>query len=650
VTIWNIAEGSIAAELHGHARAVNAVAWLSPPFPQVPEFNAGEHDSLTHSASRPVAFAAADGGESHEGELHLLSAGSDGRILHWRLHTLQPDLHAARSRSSQEAMDALHTSSSALITSSYRVLVDHPHPVTALRLFQEFASGDEPRMPIFAIADDDGGIMIHSIDGGRLATLDCGEAHAMSLSFNESGAALAVGLTSGAIHIWEWQHNRLIGNWLAHTAHVADVKFGPGTIISCSRDRTIRIWDAHTHAPVATLLGHTGEVNRLILVPDESNPIIASGSNDATLRLWRNMGNDDRGVPTLNAHPSWVYSVAFSPDASLIASGGGWRPKFDGSVRLWDARSFELLRTYQGPPEQIVWSANFLPGAGPFIRPYESDILLPSDVDRPALALVQGREVVMLDHALQVAARASFDDQPCSLAVRAPCAPERDSADPSSASTLAVGFWRTGGGDVQILNAETLEVLQVIPTGSPCGRLTFSPCGRLAAIQAPAPHSSILVVDACTRAVLDVLELPDPHPAISARRFNFSHDGRWLIATWWGSTATTVAPPPTLWDLQSRPARLAASLHGHSGGAVQAVFSPQGDRIATGAGDNTVRLWDVPTGEEVLTLHGHGFHVLDLAFSPDGRRLMTSSGDGTIRFWETARTPAPEAPEVRIQD
>jgi WD40 repeat protein len=64
------------------------------------------------------------------------------------------------------------------------------------------------------------------------------------------------------------------------------------------------------------------------------------------------------------------------------------------------------------------------------------------------------------------------------------------------------------------------------------------------------------------------------------------------------------------------------------------AFSPDGRRLASASHDNTVRVWDTASGQEVLTLHGHGQEVQSVAFSPDGRFLASAGRDGTVRLWD----------------
>src|SRR5262249_31987226 len=65
-------------------------------------------------------------------------------------------------------------------------------------------------------------------------------------------------------------------------------------------------------------------------------------------------------------------------------------------------------------------------------------------------------------------------------------------------------------------------------------------------------------------------------------------------------------------------------------------FSPCGRRIATGGENNSVKVWDVDTGQETLTLKGHTGPVLSVTFSADGRRIASGSGGETARVWDAA--------------
>lgn len=63
---------------------------------------------------------------------------------------------------------------------------------------------------------------------------------------------------------------------------------------------------------------------------------------------------------------------------------------------------------------------------------------------------------------------------------------------------------------------------------------------------------------------------------------------------------------------------------------------PRTQLIASGSGDNTVKLWYAHSGELYLPLRGHTAHVKSVAFSPDGGILASGSCDKTIKLWDSS--------------
>lgn len=77
------------------------------------------------------------------------------------------------------------------------------------------------------------------------------------------------------------------------------------------------------------------------------------------------------------------------------------------------------------------------------------------------------------------------------------------------------------------------------------------------------------------------------------------------------------------------------ALKGHKLSVNAIVFSPDGDLMASGSNDATIRLWNVKTMKQIgKPLQGHKGAVYSLAFSPDGRHIVSGGEDATLRLWD----------------
>jgi COMPASS component SWD3 len=75
-------------------------------------------------------------------------------------------------------------------------------------------------------------------------------------------------------------------------------------------------------------------------------------------------------------------------------------------------------------------------------------------------------------------------------------------------------------------------------------------------------------------------------------------------------------------------------LKGHKKGISEVKFSPDGQYIASGSADMTVRIWEASTGINTHIMEGHLAGISAIAWSPDSQTVASGSDDKTIRLWD----------------
>lgn len=112
------------------------------------------------------------------------------------------------------------------------------------------------------------------------------------------------------------------------------------------------------------------------------------------------------------------------------------------------------------------------------------------------------------------------------------------------------------------------------------------------------------------------------------RAITLSDDGRFALS---GSDDDTVR----VWDLAN--GAEVATLPGHDDDIFATIYSPrfeEGYIIASAGLDEVVRIWDVETREQIAVLDQHTDDVWTIAYSPDGSKLVSGSEDNTARVWD----------------
>src|SRR6266702_3873816 len=94
-------------------------------------------------------------------------------------------------------------------------------------------------------------------------------------------------------------------------------------------------------------------------------------------------------------------------------------------------------------------------------------------------------------------------------------------------------------------------------------------------------------------------------------------------------TTTSTALP----SLKPEAISFLRTLSGHTSQVSCVAFSSDGQTMASGSSDATIKLWNLASGQELRTLAEHTDVVWSVAFRPDGQILASGSNDNTIKIW-----------------
>lgn len=127
-------------------------------------------------------------------------------------------------------------------------------------------------------------------------------------------------------------------------------------MLSCSEDRTLKIWNMKTGECVKTYTGHRKIVNDADFHPTfqmyKKDLSIVSCSGDSTIRLWNS--SDPKPMLTINGHKQAVYKCSFSPDGTSFISCSE-----DRTIRTWsfpEGYSLFVYRAHNAPVVTVRYS------------------------------------------------------------------------------------------------------------------------------------------------------------------------------------------------------------------------------------------------------------------------------------------------------
>ncbi|MFH1085637.1 MAG: adenylate/guanylate cyclase domain-containing protein [Chloroflexota bacterium] len=341
-------------------------------------------------------------------------------------------------------------------------------------------------------------------------------------------------------------------------------------------------------------------------------------------------------VHTIAAHgPGGSPGVAFSPDGARLASVG-----LDGTAKVWDAATGELVLTLSGQPDRMGMDIAFSPDGRLLAAPWASQVLVWDAASGERLLGLPGQAVGGQTNRIEFSpdgtrlAVANMDGRPKVWDMSAPLDASLTGgrelfklaghAEHCEAIAFSPDGARLATGDitgiVKLWDAATGQERLTLQHGGNVHGLAFSPDGRRLA--AAGEDGRLLVWDSDTQQLL--LSLPGRSGIYDV---TYTPDGQRLVSVHHDGATS-------IWDAVTGQPLL--TLAGHLSTVVGVAASPDNIHIATSGYDSTVRLWDTRPGRELLTVVAHASPALDIAYSPDGSLLATAGADGNAKVWDPA--------------
>ncbi|KAG2757700.1 WD40 repeat-like protein [Suillus brevipes Sb2] len=171
----------------------------------------------------------------------------------------------------------------------------------------------------------------------------------------------------GSLRVWDLKTGKQTGeDWRDGDSAVISMALSPDgkKAVSGSWDGAVRLWDIDTCKVVTKWTGHTDIVWSVCWSPDGRR--VLSGSHDGTARQWEVKNGETMPEPIENILASietgheQVYAVIYSPDMTLIATGG-WDGRNASSIKIWDTKTGKLVATLKGHTDAVTclaWTKN----------------------------------------------------------------------------------------------------------------------------------------------------------------------------------------------------------------------------------------------------------------------------------------------------
>lgn len=211
------------------------------------------------------------------------------------------------------------------------------------------ADGQVGGRAILVATGHEGTIRVHDLESGELAgPLLNGHRYMVSSAQTAdlSGPiAITNGVFDGTVRVWDlttyrqrfsWA-NAMTARYMVHGSGrmLASFHLGDLLALAVAADSNVQVWDVANRSLLAELTGHTGRVLACVATVFKDGPVLFTGAQDSTARLWDLQAFEPIGA-SLSGHDRAVDAVALQADGDTLTAFTGDR---DGIVRAWDALS-----------------------------------------------------------------------------------------------------------------------------------------------------------------------------------------------------------------------------------------------------------------------------------------------------------------------